>query len=88
MLLEGGIPFTFLRGIPYKLGLMNIEPEDDDENVDYQWVDEDENEVPEDRGTPLSSMNRVAAWIFGALVGLFVLYLIMKVMLALADYFG
>lgn len=67
---------------------MNIEPEDDDETVDYQWVDEDENEVPEDRGTPLSSMNGVAAWIFGALVGLFVLYLIMKLMLALADYFG
>lgn len=86
--MEWEIPFTLLQGIPYKLDLMNIEPEDDDEEVDYQWVDEDENEVPEDRSTPLSSMNGVAAWIMGSLVGVFVLYLIMRLMLALADYFG
>ncbi len=64
------------------------DPDDDNEDLDFEWVDEDENEVPEDRGTPLSSINPVAAWIMGGLVGLFVLYLIMKLMLALVDYFG
>ncbi len=63
-------------------------PEEDDEDLDFEWVDEDENEVPEGSGKPLSSLNPVAAWIMGGLVGLFVLYLLMRLMLALADYFG
>ncbi len=68
---------------------MKIEPEeDDDEPAEFGWVDEDENEVPEDKGTTLSSVGPVAAWIMGGLVGLFVLYLIMRLMLSLADYFG
>ncbi len=63
-------------------------PKNDDDQPEFEWVDEDENEVPEGRGKPLSSLHPVAAWVMGGLVGLFVLYLIMRLMLALADYFG
>ncbi len=63
------------------------DPDDNDEKTDFEWVDEDENEVPENRGKPLSSMNPTAAWIMGGLAGLFILYMIMRLMLALADYF-
>jgi hypothetical protein len=63
------------------------DPDENDDTTDFEWVDEDENEVPESRGKPLSSMNSVAAWIMGGLAGLFILYMIMRLMLALADYF-
>ncbi len=66
---------------------MIVEPEDNEEETDFDWVDEDENEVPENSGKSLSSMNPIAAWIMGGLVGLFVLYMLMRLMLALADYF-
>ena len=66
---------------------MIVEPEDNEEDADFDWVDEDENEVPENSGKSLSSMNPIAAWIMGGLVGLFVLYMLMRLMLALADYF-
>ncbi len=67
--------------------LMIVDPEGNDEETDFDWVDEDENEVPENSGKSLRSMNPIAAWIMGGLVGLFVLYMLMRLMLALADYF-
>lgn len=67
--------------------LMIVDPEGNDEETDFDWVDEDENEVPENSGKSLSSINPIAAWIMGGLAGLFVLYMLMRLMLALADYF-
>ncbi len=61
---------------------------EDEESSDFEWVDEDENEVPEDRGKTLSSLHPIAAWVLGGLAGLFILYLIMRAALALSDYFG
>ena len=49
---------------------------------EFEWVDEDENEVPEEKGKTLSGLNRLASAAFLVLIGLFVLFLLGRAFVA------
>lgn len=61
--------------------------EDEDDELDFEWKDEDEEEIPGESST-LSSINRVACVAFLGLIALGVVYVIIRLLNALADFFG
>ncbi len=59
---------------------------EDEEREDFEWRDEDEEEVPEGRGGALSGMNLVGTIILLTLVVLFVGSMIFRLVAAFARF--
>jgi hypothetical protein len=54
-----------------------------DEEDEFEWKDEDEEEVPPGAGTSLSRINRVATVVFLALLGLGAVLVVIRLVKAL-----
>jgi hypothetical protein len=72
--------------MPRKFPLVMDWEEDDDEQ-DFEWKEEDEEEIPGE-GSTLSRINRVATVIFLGLIALGVIYFVIRLVAALSNYFG
>lgn len=60
---------------------------DDDEN-EFEWKEEDEEEIPEGEGSTLSRINRVATVVFLGLLALGAVYLVTRLVKAFGSSFG
>ncbi len=61
---------------------------EDDEEGDFEWKEEDEEEIPAGKGSSLAGINRVATIVFLSLLGLGAVYFVIRMFNAWADYFG
>ncbi|MEX2381316.1 MAG: hypothetical protein WD490_02945 [Opitutales bacterium] len=64
-----------------------VEEDDDDYESEYDFVEEDENEISEDRARLLEGMHPVAAVVMGGLTVLFVIYFLIRGITGVMKYF-